>query len=660
MARELFIDQYANLPRSVDNNAITTDICNYFANKKIDYIEYLIPAFVSDKYDVEKYTRICQYLDAFIFKYGKLTPAHFIAIVFLQLDSNKNGLLNDSEVKVKLLSNLKKKKLNWMKNIFLLMFFMSLFESINSVILDKETILQCVKDWSFYDLVTKHSKHSNFLTDGEVFNALTDYFQLKSHPTPLHVLIRLYATSKVHKFSIAEFHELLMQMKFVQQKVGMNIFSINVVSFRILDVSNNGFLTLTNFSRFMQKAGFDTKKSKVKEFIKKLDANGDGVLQIDEFIVVTENLSSSNVPTSFLDNLNAKSQSDIKNDTNETSSVRKSLRLSVKEQKKSGLVRTPLKIQEYTDLFKELTTKSDIDINAFQVAIEKVIGEKNAHTVRGASHVLFNVANLNCDSHLDVDEFSIVCDAMKKCLKVDVVTETDLYKTFFNCIDGNHDGLVNAKEMQFLIQQIDGETLSDTETNNLIRTFDEDYKGQLNINEFLCYFMQLDDVKLDDPEDIKEAKVKRQIQKTFRLIDIDNSNSIEFDEILAYVINTIGQISKEDKICLGAMFYICDTNHNESMDMDEFLQFYFLFEYYVDEDGTFDRISIYAELFEMLDTERVGKLKRSQLAWVLTKVEWDETIDSFMEKYDLNKNDEVELNEFILGFCGKDIDEDDV
>ncbi|KAL7717960.1 EF-hand domain-containing protein [Entamoeba marina] len=670
MTRELFIEQFGFLPKNSSQSMITANICNYFASKTIRDIEYLFPLFVKDNYDVVNYTILCQYFDAFTFKYNKVTRSCIVAMVFLQLDANKNGIINDDNVLIQYFTSfgknkndvkMKIKEIKSVDKFISIKSFISLFEYIHSIILDKDAILQYVKEWSFYELFINYSKHANFITDDEVFKALTEYFFMNKLATPLRVLIRLYSTSKVHKFTNAEFHDLCTQIQFVQQKVGINIFSLNVVSFRVLDVSYNGYLTFHNFSRFMQKSGFDTKKSKIKEFIKKLDSNGDGVLQIDEFIVVTEGLSSSVVPSSFLVNLNAKNKKDMRIEkvrptTTLQSSTIQSLKFSSKQQKKSSLVRSTIKTNEYVKLFKELTTKTSINIDKFPIVIEKIVGEKNALALSSVVNVLFNIADLNCDGVLDKNEFQIICCAMAKCLKVEEVTQTDLYKTFFYCIDGNHDGLVNVNEISFLIQQIDGESLSETEVNDLVRMYDEEFKGQLNIKEFLCYFMCLDEVKLDDPENVVEEKINKENRKIFRLIDTDNSNSIEFDEILTYVVNVIGKVSKEDEIILGAMFYTCDVNHDKSLNMEEFLKLYYLFQYYVDEDGKFDRFMISFDLFSKLDTKSCGKLDASQLKYVVTNIEWDETHDSFMKKYGSEMKSEVGVSGFTLAFSGKNID----
>ncbi|EKE42249.1 hypothetical protein ENUP19_0340G0057 [Entamoeba nuttalli] len=671
MAREIFIERFNKLSRTSTYESITNDINDYFFSKKSNFIEQLIPAIVKEKYDVIKYTRICQFIDAFIFKYKTFTVAHIAAIVFILLDPSKNlkvkrsdtskYFTKTSKANLKELKRLEKETGVDSNGLYSIDEFISLYENVNEVQLDSSTVKQCILDWSFKSLFDQYAKGKNYISDSDVLEGLKKQFKIKEHLNALKVVIRLMDTSRVHKFRLYEFNELCLQIAFVEQKVGINIFSLNVISFRLLDNEHNGFLTLQKYSRFLQKSGFDIKKDNVKKSIKELDSNGDGVLQIDEFIHVSNGLCTSKIPASFLNNLRARNQTDLKYDSEQPQNMRTTVQIlrndNTKKEKNLNLIRTTITSDEYSKLFDELCPTHKMNMDSLRSALITVIGETNTQALRTALPIIFNVGNINCDGYLDKEEFIILMTAIGKCMKNKVITERDMYEVFFHCVDGDHDGLINSQEVSFLVQQIDGDTLTEEEANDLIRTYDETGKKELNLEEYLCYFMRLDEIKLDDSEEIKQEKMKRQIAKTFRLIDKDYSKSIEYGEALNYVINTVGQISQTNKICLSTMFYVCDLDENNSLDPNEFFQFYYLFEYYVDENGEFDYVSIYVELFDMLDVKNEKILPRYVVDKLLEKIGRPESILNFMIKYDLNKKDFIQINEFVLAFCGKSLDD---
>ncbi|ELP93821.1 calmodulin, putative [Entamoeba invadens IP1] len=671
MSRELYIDQYTSFSKLVTTEEIVKRLNENFLLKSSELLDVIVPAFVQDKFDLKKYTKLCQYLDAFTFAYGSITTAHAVALIFIGLDINGNMMLKISDAKKYFLSVTPKEKAKQVKklvdaanatsdNYYSIDEFLAVYQVVKESVLDKEVITAIVNTWSFAILFSQFANGQNYLTDENAVKAIQKQFSI-TNASVLSVVVKLVDTSKVHKFNQSEFTYLCSQILFVTQKVGTSNFSLNVVAFRILDINCSGFLNPKEFSRFLRKSGLDTKKESVKETIKKLDTNGDGVLQIDEFIVLTNGLSKSDVPKYFLNNLVAKSQSDLKFDSVQPQNQLKNVRTLQSEKKEcSKLIRKTVERPEFVAMFKELCPSEKMDLPTLKIAIEKVIGESNTKALKGAMEVIFKVGNIDCDDKLDCDEFVILISAIEQCMRGKVIEERDMYEVFFHIADGDHDGLIDCNELAFLVQQIDGTTLSHEDAEDLVRSYDEGGKNQLSLDEYMCYFMQLDQVKLDDTEEEKDRKAKKQIKKTFRLIDKDSSNSLELSEVVKYIVSIVGELPETNYMCLKAMFYVCDENKDDKLSESEFIQFFCLFEYYIDDDGQFDLDSIYIELFSMMDKDKTDKLSKKVITEFLGKIGWKESAINFMEKYDSDHSDSIGLNEFVLAFCGKNIDTDDI
>merc|ERR1712008_212960 len=145
--------------------------------------------------------------------------------------------------------------------------------------------------------------------------------------------------------------------------------------------------------------------------------------------------------------------------------------------------------------------------------------------------------------------------------KIEMTDKADLgVIEAFKLFDKDGDGKITRKEIEELIQTLDGDT-SCPHVQDLLNA--SDVLGSVEINQFLNLWQKFKQAanKNDDPED--------EIKKSFQQFDINGDGYITKDEITEVIkaIDFVGNVEKEVDRCLADM----DVDGNGSVSYAEFM-----------------------------------------------------------------------------------------
>ena len=155
------------------------------------------------------------------------------------------------------------------------------------------------------------------------------------------------------------------------------------------------------------------------------------------------------------------------------------------------------------------------------------------------------------------------------------------------------------------------------------------------------YRLDEDEIKKDA---LEELEIEKEIRETFKLYDLDNSGTIEKEE-LAKFLYSIGKPFNEKEF--KELFDTVDRDHNGTISIDELI-FYLKTKVYYIPHTEVDEI---IDCFKAFDADNDMKISKKELENILKKFEVNqisqEDIDMFFEVCDKDKNGEVSYAEFV-------------
>lgn len=110
------------------------------------------------------------------------------------------------------------------------------------------------------------------------------------------------------------------------------------------------------------------------------------------------------------------------------------------------------------------------------------------------------------------------------------------FKRAFNIFDKDQDGLISTKELKTIMFSL-GYNPTNEEINELIRKYDKDESGSIDVDEF----MDLMNNKL------KEKEQQEQLIEDFQIFDRDCDGVLSIDD-LAFMYKSIGETLDESEI----------------------------------------------------------------------------------------------------------------
>lgn len=139
----------------------------------------------------------------------------------------------------------------------------------------------------------------------------------------------------------------------------------------------------------------------------------------------------------------------------------------------------------------------------------------------------------------------------------------DVRATFAQ-VDENHDGHIDKQELGKVLRRLGKAAITDEEVDECYRQLDENDDGKIDFDEFNHWYQR------------SEKRMKTDVLQIFDRFDIDNSGSIDVDELrdlLVAVQGTAAQNPPSDNEMQAAL-ELLDTNNDGQISREEFLHWY--------------------------------------------------------------------------------------
>ncbi|XP_062503825.1 uncharacterized protein LOC134180645 [Corticium candelabrum] len=255
---------------------------------------------------------------------------------------------------------------------------------------------------------------------------------------------------------------------------------------------------------------------------------------------------------------------------------------------------------------------------------------------------MINEVDADGNGTIDFPEFlTMMARKMKEADSEEEIREA------FRVFDKDGNGFISAAELRHVMTNL-GEKLTDEEVDEMIREADIDGDGQVNYDEFVKMMTaNCRDLEIMTTYNLLPKRAglsKKDIEEAFKLFDKDGNGSISRKELGA-VMKSLGLKPTEDE--MKAMIESADTNANESLDLDEFLQL-------MSEATRPDKEL--REAFKEFDKDGNGVITPDELRSVMKSMGeklTDSELDEMIKKADKSGDGKVDYEEFVKLMTGQ-------
>ncbi|KAK5048921.1 hypothetical protein LTR84_005342 [Exophiala bonariae] len=136
--------------------------------------------------------------------------------------------------------------------------------------------------------------------------------------------------------------------------------------------------------------------------------------------------------------------------------------------------------------------------------------------------------------------------------------ETQAYKDVFALFDKDGSGTITAAELGDIMKSL-GQNPSESELQDMINEVDVDHSGSIDFDEFLKMMSQT----------VKATDFAHETRAAFNVFDKDGSGTISADE-LRQVMKSLGENLTDEEI--DEMIREADKDRNGTIDYEEFVQ----------------------------------------------------------------------------------------
>ena len=428
----------------------------------------------------------------------------------------------------------------------------------------------------------------------------------------IKVMLSILSKNK-KSISLRKYVRVSRLLDYITTKVGViSIETLLTVIYRLLDDDYTASLSKTNIMKFLKLSGLEYKKRNVMQTISELDDNGDGVIQINEFLMLLKKFIRN--PTDYeqyLVNINVRTKNDIHTQQN----LLKSTSFTV--------IKTPRpserKDSEIINITREMAVamiKTNLHIDVSNDDIFKLF---------------FDIAEKETGNGINQMKYSLIEQYFKEnnTTTADNRNEEVIDRYCFKLI--NDKRVIGPSELCFICSKI-GIDMDEQQAVKVIAMYDDDRNNVMVENEFITYINEDNEIYIDDTVEESEEKTKRVIKRTFRIYDKEHSGYIDLEHCYNVFLEFWGEISDNNKKCIKAAFFW--FGNTVTITENEFLVMCMWLMPKLDENNEIDLKSEIADLFDKLE---VNHLDHEMLFKFLLKFnpKMDETkVDSIIKMYE--------------------------
>lgn len=145
----------------------------------------------------------------------------------------------------------------------------------------------------------------------------------------------------------------------------------------------------------------------------------------------------------------------------------------------------------------------------------------------------------------------------------------NLQDSFYQ-FDADGSGHIDAKELETVVKETVGQTLSDAELQNLFKQLDTDNNKQIDFNEFVVLMMSnfYDSIKIST--NLLSTELFNALHDSFYKFDADKNGYIDVKELETVVTEALGQNLSETEI--KELIKGVDTNFDRKLSFAEFIR----------------------------------------------------------------------------------------
>jgi len=256
--------------------------------------------------------------------------------------------------------------------------------------------------------------------------------------------------------------------------------------------------------------------------------------------------------------------------------------------------------------------------------------------------VIFKEGDKDSDGEIDYEEFMyLMCpDATVIISKFRGAYKTlNEVKTAFKKFDKNRDGSLSKGEMSRMMFST-GHSYTDTEVDAIMNLGDLDGDGEISLDEFVTLMSPGAAATLSQIR--QNYKSINEVKQLFKAVDVDSDGLLTKEEM----INSDG--NKFDMEQIDAIFELGDANNDNQLDMGEFIAILFpaAGEVIAKLSKTVPTIDQVKELFRRLDLDNDGSVSKSEMLESSVRFSPEE-VEAIFALGDVNDDGVIDLVEFI-------------
>jgi len=257
-------------------------------------------------------------------------------------------------------------------------------------------------------------------------------------------------------------------------------------------------------------------------------------------------------------------------------------------------------------------------------------------------NIIFEAGDEDKDGEISYEEFMyLMCPDTNTIIRKfrETYKTINEVKAAYKKFDKNRDGVMSRSELDRIMYST-GNSYSDIELDAVMNLGDADGDGQISLDEFLAL---MSPCAAEVIAKIRSAFTSiAEVKQLFKEIDTDSDGYLSKEEMKA------SPSSKFDDEQINAIYELGDANGDEVLDIGEFVAILFpaAGEALAKLSKTFPNIEQVKDLFKMLDIDGDGCVTKDEVKEYSGRFS-DQEIDSLFALGDINDDGMLELEEFI-------------